>query len=250
MTVIAGFLLTLALSLTAQAKIIGSNDLVVSNGGAVNLPNPVREAVDTVGLISMGCTGTHIGSNLVITAAHCFLTLPAPLGDNYACPDITIQWGVRGDRRGLVSRCLRVVSLQLDRESDWAVFEVDRAPIKYSPVNIRDKVLPNQALTILSHPEGRPLEWSRRCRSLPFVSGGNHPRSLHHQCDTQPGSSGAPVFDLRTMQIVGIHNGGFGGMTGGGTVNYGTFVNTLPWQRIIAKARTRGPLRPLPGSQF
>ncbi|MBX3041719.1 MAG: trypsin-like peptidase domain-containing protein [Bdellovibrionaceae bacterium] len=251
MTTIASLFLSLALSATAHAKVIGSNDLVVSNGGAVNLPHQVREAVDTVGLISMGCTGTHIGSNLVLTAGHCFLTLPAPIGDNYACPDITIQWGVRGDRRGLVSRCLRVVSLQLDRESDWAVFEVDRAPIKYSTVNIKDRVQPNQVLTVLSHPEGRPLEWSRRCKMLPFVSRGNGPRSLHHQCDTQPGSSGAPVYDLETMQVIGVHNGGFGNnVNGAGTVNYGTYVNTLPWQRIIAKARTRGQLRPLPGSVF
>lgn len=237
------FILTLAS--VSHGKIIGKNDLVPSNGGAVNLPAPVRAAVDTVGLMNMGCTGTHIGSNLVISAAHCFLNLFIPqIMDNLTCPNVQITWGVRGDRRGMVSNCTRIVAIEFNQYADWVVFEVDRAPYAYAPVNNQESIQPNQVLTILSHPEAEPLRWSKICRAIPTTANRIGPYFVHHQCDTLPGSSGAPIFDMKTMSIVAIHNGG------DNRINYGTRVERLPWERIIAKARIRSPLRPLPGSVF
>lgn len=232
----------------SQAKVIGFDDLIPSNGGAFNIPYPIRMAVDTVGLMSMGCTGTHIGSNLVISAAHCFLGLPLPAGrtlTNLTCPtNMTIQWGVRGDRRGMISKCTRVVALQFTMDTDWVVFEVDRAPRGYSIVNNQDVLRPQQTLTILSHPEALPLQWSQRCRLLPGLSNRIGPKFMHHQCDTKPGSSGAPIYDLNSMAVVAIHNGG------SDVMNYGTPLTSLPWDQIIAAARIRRPLQPLPGSVF
>lgn len=232
-----------------HAKIIKSDDMVAANAGALNLPPVVRQAVDTIGLMSVGCTGTHIGSNLVVSAGHCFSTLFVPPSYHAPCQGMTIQWGVRGDRRGMISRCTRIVAIELSLQRDWVVFEVDRAPSPYSQVELQSRVVPRTPLTILSHPENLPLRWSRLCRALPFVSASDVPSAFHHQCDTNPGSSGAPIYDARTMKLVGIHNGGFSSSQTSqeGRYNYATYITDIPWERVIAKARVRGPLRPFPG---
>lgn len=84
-----------------------------------------------------------------------------------------------------------------------------------------------EAVTLFSHPKGRPLEWSGVCaaRFLPYDIWREYQRVVRkdaafdfnydegirrfiHSCNAQEGSSGAAVVSVKDKTIVGFHNGG------------------------------------------
>lgn len=233
--------LSLILSLPVQAnsswKVIGRDDFVPVGTRAFNIPSALRPVVDAMGMISMGCTATHIGANLVLTAGHCF-NAPEFVVENTPCSDITVTWGFRGSSDGfMVSQCKRILAMQMTDGLDWAILQVDRAPRTFVKIDPRPLRL-GTALTIFSHPEMRSLRWSKTCR---FVRPPNFPfgtKSMYHRCDTNPGSSGATILDAQSLAVVAIHDGG------DMQVNYGTFLSAIPLQQILIKNRIF-----LPGSR-
>ena len=59
--------------------------------------------------MSMGCTATHIGNGIVLSAGHCFWAEDT-LTKDQPCSDTTIDWGVRGDKKAyLTSKCEKVL---------------------------------------------------------------------------------------------------------------------------------------------
>src|SRR5262245_19960319 len=80
-----------------RGKIIGANDLVVVQRDGDNIPAKYRSLVDAFGVISLGCTTTHTGGGLVLTAGHCF-SAPPERKNNVPCRDVTVKWGVRVDK--------------------------------------------------------------------------------------------------------------------------------------------------------
>ncbi|MBX2988993.1 MAG: trypsin-like peptidase domain-containing protein [Bdellovibrionaceae bacterium] len=224
---------------TAQAKIIGSDQLTPSNDAGLNLPPALFRLVDAMGLLSMDCTGTHIGRGFVLTAGHCMTDQEKiAYSENLPCADITIQWGVRGDRRGLISRCRRIVALQLDPVLDYAILQFDRAPQAFVGLELQKEAPYGQpVLTILSHADAAPLAWSKFCRRIMMFDPGQpqwgiqatNVKGFYHQCDTLPGSSGATILDSRTLKVVAIHNGG------SQAYNYATPLRALPWNRIFTR---------------
>lgn len=58
-------------------------------------------------------------------------------------------------------------------------------------------------LFLVHHPGGYPKYVTRgRCQTDdPAIDG----TDILHRCDTLPGSSGAPIFDNNTRQVVGLH---------------------------------------------
>lgn len=72
----------------------------------------------------------------------------------------------------------------------------------------------------------RSLEWFKVCK----VTAHEHvaSASVHqfaYQCDTESGSSGSAVIDVKTLQIVGIHNGRGSFFE---PYNYATLATLLP----------------------
>ena len=91
-------------------KIIGDNDLTPVNADGTNIPEKYRSQIDAYGKISMGCTATHIGNGLVLTAGHCF-DAPSTRANNLPCADITVELGVRvGHDAYLKSKCVKVLA--------------------------------------------------------------------------------------------------------------------------------------------
>ena len=81
-------------------------------------------------------------------------------------------------------------------------------------------------LTMFSHPEELPLRWSPFC-GIERVQHPDLPKgAFHHQCDTNPGSSGATILNILTLKIIGIHDGGVVNSNGG--MNYGTYIMNSP----------------------
>lgn len=206
---------------SAPAAIIGPDNLTRVNGLGLNVPAPLHRFANAVGFLSMSCTGTHLGHGYVITAGHCLHSSEKQLF-NVPCPEnTTVQWGVRGDQLGMISKCLRVIGEQTTNGADWAIFQVDRAPSAFVEVDVKTPLWMNQRLTTFSHPESKPLEWSRFCRVImPFPRPPYGVQGMYHVCDTQPGSSGAALVDATTFKMVAVHNGG------DPRANYGTVLSS------------------------
>lgn len=193
-------------------KIIGTNDLVAVTDKASNIPKKYRGIVDAVGRMSIGCTGTHIGDGLVITAGHCVLPMDSPTVEpvrHASCDGEKIEFGYRKSKKPyLVAKCLEVVVAELNDQRDYGIFKIDAVPPVAIELDTTHEAQVGQQITIFSHPSMWSLEWSKYCKvsehQLVLSSSANQ---FTYQCDTEGGSSGSAVIDAQTLKIIGIHNG-------------------------------------------
>ncbi len=215
---------------TEQAKVIGTNDFVVVKEDGANIPAKYRPLLDAVGHMSMGCTATHIGNGIVLSAGHCFHATSVRK-DNFACPNVSVRWGLRADSPSyLTSTCTTVLAARQSRDTDYSIFKVSPVPPVAIAVDYAARPAIDTTLTIFSHPRSRPLEWSQTCLLKPASSGGWGADQFSHQCDTDPGSSGATILNDASLAVIGIHDGGTYSW------NYGTFLSDTPLAEILAAA--------------
>ncbi len=224
-------------------KIIGENELTpVINDGA-NIPEKYRPLINAFGKISMGCTATHIGNGLVISAGHCF-EAPEKRINNKPCDRITVDWGYRKDKAPyLKSKCVTVLAAELNDDRDYAIFKVDVAPTAKIELDLSARPKVGSTITIFGHPQLRPLEWSKTCSIEESSKGGWGVDQFSHQCDTEPGNSGSTIIDDTTLKIIGIHDGGRVPW------NYGTFITDTPVREFLGDATPTNPTPPAPPSQ-
>jgi hypothetical protein len=203
-------------------KIIGTNELmpVIENGA--NIPAKYGPLINAFGLISMGCTATHIGNGLAITAGHCF-DARSKRGKLADCSKWEIKWGLRKDAEPyLVTKCKSVLAYELNKDRDYAIFTVDQIPSAFVEVSLSAPAKIGSTVTIFGHPQGRPLEWSQTCTLEDASKGDWGKNQFSHQCDTEPGNSGSTVLDDTSLKVVGIHDGGRAPW------NYATFLLDTP----------------------
>src|SRR5438128_211115 len=90
---------------TSQPKIIGTNDLTPVVQDGANIPSKYAPLIDGFGKLSNGCSVTHIGNGVAITAGHCFNS-PATRASNLPCGTYSVAWGYRQDKAPyLTSKC-------------------------------------------------------------------------------------------------------------------------------------------------
>jgi V8-like Glu-specific endopeptidase len=179
---------------------------LASNVGQILLKVPAMEGgggEDTKEV----CTGLAISRSLIITARHCFYELT---GGHTAFTGI-VFWRARIGQTEANSGTRHNLKKDFAEESkalDLVVLEtVEPMPIgvglrlQYSSVALEA----GKSLFILHHPGQGSMVLTRfECEtSDPAIEAG----SLHHTCDTSPGSSGAPIFNLES-KLVGFHQRG------------------------------------------
>jgi hypothetical protein len=209
-----------------REKIIGNNDLTPVSENGENLPEALRPIIAAIGQVSVGCTATHIGKGLVLTAGHCILTSPRS-GPKY-CRGVAVVWGnYPGSTGQTVSKCREVVFRNYNSASDIALIRVENPPKAFIPLDLKtgssSLSLPRSNITLLSFPRMRPLEWSQECEMSEYKE-----KKFLHSCDTEPGSSGAALIDTTTLKVIGVHGGA------SDELNYGSFLNDLQshWKEI------------------
>src|SRR3954469_10853485 len=80
-----------------QGVIIGNNDLVAVSRDGSNVPAKYRPLLDGVGRLHIPrglCTATYVGSNIAISAGHCFEG-GETRQDHTPCPGTFVEWGYR-----------------------------------------------------------------------------------------------------------------------------------------------------------
>ncbi len=223
-------------SVSDTSKIIGSNDLVKVTTNGDNLPENLRPLIGAVGMLELGCTVTHIGNGLLVTAGHC-IDASVKRGPDAPCWDkMTVRWNFRaGLENNEISHCVRVLGAEFNKQFDYAVLIVDNPPPE--KVDVDFSVRPNNdtKITLFGYPMKRPLEWSQFCVVRPTTDQRSSSPNSHytgkdrflHQCDTEAGNSGSAIIDSTTLKIVGVHNGGQEPW------NVGTFVVDTPLAELL-----------------
>ena len=217
------------------------------NPGTLEIPEPLKRLGDSVGFLmssygrtAWSCSGVMLQEGIFLTNWHCGGVYPLKSRD-YWRQDIVndtivdVSW----DGDSLSHEYIGAKLLAGSSRLDYAILEV--APISASgslPQTRINPYLPKSGakIEIVHHVEGMAKQLSRcniesevilEDRSAPLalicdldpksppsegIFWGDYSSSgkisFTHKCDTEQGSSGAPIFD-ETGQLVGIHYAGF-----------------------------------------
>jgi V8-like Glu-specific endopeptidase len=187
----------------------------------------------TTGLLQKPvCTALAISGRYFITARHC---LHDETGAQRAYTDALITLNT-GDN------AIKVISVHhdpaeegcttesIDCQDDFAVMKTTSA-IDLPALNLLELGQPPPSkgeLFILHYPGGGPLFLSQfECHAFTEPVNGVE---LRHRCDTEEGSSGAPIFDA-TYHLIGMH------LKSGKSDDLKTFNTGLLFSEILAKSK-------------
>ena len=166
------------------------------------------------------CTGFLIRDNIAITNEHC---IPAEIENGNKCPEIHLIFAYESDRTDSeVVYCRRLVKKSYPL--DYAILELAGMPgKKHGSLSIEGMLTPQKGekLFIIQHPGGQYKKIAIQECSAGIIEvagrslkkGSQSPykikQDFEHRCDTEGGSSGAPIFN-EAGSVVGIHHYGFG----------------------------------------
>jgi V8-like Glu-specific endopeptidase len=188
------------------------------------------------------CTGFLIGPNRLMTNNHCIAT-------QAECDVSLARFNYQNDASGnpLVTTdyaCRTLLKTNYDL--DYSVVELDGFPgYQWGYLRLTwDNVYDPEELTIIQHPQGRPKEVARNnCHVEAVVDDGRGTDTdLGYSCDTEHGSSGSPVFDLRHYEVISLHHYG---VSGGRDYNRGVRM-----RRILADCDVCAQPFAAPGKSF
>lgn len=188
------------------------------------VPTARRLAGDSVGMALISheegvsaCSGVAVGPDLFLTNWHCSggptAFMSRLLWTEKVCPETLIDFSWDGDDWSNDFLCTAV--LAIDPALDYALLRIaplsDRAavlPARIEPARLS----PGEQVTLIHHPLALPKQISRNCPLGPDLSRegwkGGGETEFEHLCDTEGGSSGAPVFDAQG-RLRGLHHLGF-----------------------------------------
>jgi hypothetical protein len=150
------------------------------------------------------CTGFLVKNDMIATAGHCvneqnIKDLCFVFG--YKMVDSTGQ--VPGIHQKDIYKGVRIIHRickRKDNQSDWALVELDRKVEGNAVVTLSKKeITPNKPVYIIGYPVGLPLKYSPGA-SVDDISEAYFSADLN----VYNGSSGSPVFDSETHEVIGI----------------------------------------------
>lgn len=211
-TRLKAFLVSVCLSFIPLAVdvLAGSDtDRIIDENDLERVYAKTGQHVEAIGRMNLGCTVTHVGRGLVITAGHCLASIPFKgIASKESCESrrYEIKWGVTYSQETgyLTSKCVKVLAMELNQERDYAILRVNPVPPRHLDVDLERSVSEGDLISIFSHPSMRPLEWSRPCTVEGFFTEASG-HQFRYACDTEGGSSGASVLN-KDGNIIGIHN--------------------------------------------
>lgn len=191
--------------LSSDKKIFGDADFVTVASDGSNIPEKYRELTHATGYLDSGCTVSHIGNGLVLTAAHCLEAKEIFPDDPDQClPGRSIQFGIFKDGvKGPKATCIKRLYAEVNITRDVALLHADKFPSEKIDVELDAAPAPHAQITLFGHPDGRPLQWSKYC-SLIEVKYCGSKDTFGFMCDSLPGSSGSLLLSAHTEKPVAI----------------------------------------------
>lgn len=195
----------------SERKILGANNLEpveAAKPGALYDWSLVVARVEVKNDGYGYCTGARVGANLFLTNYHC----------DHGCETMQFRMGYEqdvGSADRTVYACKRL--LRKNETLDYALFEVTPPPsgaeLQYPILTLwKGPLTEGTKLVVASHPSGKlkVIDRSDECvlSSTEVFRTESGRDTVKHMCDTEGGSSGAPVIDRERGFGVGIHWGG------------------------------------------
>jgi endonuclease G len=195
---------------------------------------------DANGRLSGYGTGSLVSPALLLTNHH---VLPDAETARHSVIEFNYQDGVDGSP--LLAVCHELDPDRLfiaDEERDFALVAVGATPEPLAPfgfnrlIEAEGKAIIGEFVTIVQHPRGEKKQVALRENKIVDIPD----RYLHYAADTEPGSSGSPVFNDQ-WEVVGLHHAS---VPAPERKEYGGFLNEgIRISRIIAciKDQALGP---------
>jgi S1-C subfamily serine protease len=198
-------------TVTAPEALPFTDDLTMAAGRVPNLIATLQRLLGPAPAVCLlrvenpvgGFTGTgfRIGSNLVLTNHH--VLFPEKIKAVTVLVDFGFDVDVNGASLPVVSLAGDTNTIVGDQtDDDWAVVRVADIPV----IDLANAVVPanGERAFIVRHPKGQ----QKRLGFVRNMITGVIDQSVQYLTDTQPGSSGAPVFDADGKLIALHHRGG------------------------------------------
>lgn len=206
------------------------------------------DAINATAVISDGCTGWLLTPKHVVTNHHCVvddfkITREGRTYDDYDQGNCT-SMRIRFDKQANLSApgytrppstvfgCAKIVVA--NQAHDLAIIELNQqVPSQLVPLRIAKDFNPGgQEIILIGQPNGddKKISYQNKvnnttqpctAKQANYPNGGDgaddphayerakNPNSFVHDCDTIGGNSGSPVFDSKTMEVVGLHWNGW-----------------------------------------
>ncbi len=203
---------------SALAKTVGQIILEVPDGTGGTITREI-------------CSGLAISDTYILTARHCFYTQTGGL-----VPYLIARISIGRTQESGSMYDLKHVFAEENAPDDFVVIESERKIEEFSASLLKTSdsfISGSQDLFILHYPGPGSMVLTRMdCRAADPAVVGN---SIHHTCDTDPGSSGAPIFDGR-FNLVGIHLEGGRNTADANSFNRGTTIAALVGESAIVRS--------------
>ncbi len=211
-----------------ERKILGTNNL---EGVEAATGTPVYEYSRAIARVEVSedaypyCTATRVGEGVFLTNWHC----------DHGCDTMQFRLGYEKDRPSAEQRVYKCKALLRTSDVlDYALYTaelIQGAPTLPTLASETESILPPEAdvpypilalsrgplsvglaVAVPQHPTGRFKEIDRSADCVISDTQVFHTESgrdtIKHMCDTQGGSSGAPVIEQATGYVVALHWGG------------------------------------------
>jgi hypothetical protein len=148
-------------------------------------------------------TGFLLGGDLLVTNHHVFPDLATARGATILAGNELTDSGLAPNTEQLVCAA---DGFATSKDDDWTAVRIEGAPSArwgFVPIEV-ETVKVGAPVNIIQHPLGLPKQVAFRNNPVQYVGGGR----VQYLTDTEPGSSGAPVFDDRWRLVAVHHSGG------------------------------------------
>lgn len=188
-----------------------------------SLPMDLKELGDSVAFLTISweretwaCSGVMLTPELLLTNWHC--GGPPEMKDEFLWNDQVVketQIDFSWDGDSISWDYSPIKLLAKSKDLDYALLQIEsrNASGQALPATIsRSPLKDGQEITIIHHPAGAAKQISSQCNidrhSYQGWQQANKNTEFTHLCDTESGSSGAPVFDSNGF-LLGLHHLGF-----------------------------------------
>lgn len=114
-------------------------------------------------------------------------------------------------RQNEVFRLKRVVKRKNSKKGDYALIELDKVVTGRPFLTLESYTSNIDSLKMISSPDGTPLKLTNQgivWTKYPAIEKLSNESFFLHNLDNSGGSSGAPIFNAKTGQVIGIQSGG------------------------------------------
>jgi hypothetical protein len=149
------------------------------------------------------CTGSLVGPDLILTNAHCVMDLGSGIMNDVTKISINMEY-LSADERN-IAHAQVTESVKTNPNLDYSLLRLDQPLGKYYGwLELSDYMPTSGDVMVIQHPYGREKELARVNSNIVKAS----PWVLHYYADTEPGSSGSPVFNLNGTKLIALHHAG------------------------------------------